>query len=157
MWWSGELRDRLGQFALPLALIAVCLLPSAGSARADSFDWRNVDGQNYMTRAKQQGPGQCWAFAGIATIEAKIKIALHNPACDIDNVNNENISWSGSAPRGEYIVRVDYYDGCGVEETDYVVTVRVEGRQPETFTGTFTGSGDQGGPGSGVEITRFTF
>lgn len=80
-----------------------------------------------------------------------------NPACDIDNVNNENISWSGSAPRGEYVVRVDYYDGCGVEETDYVVTVRVEGRQPQTFTGTFTGSGDQGGPGSGVEITRFTF
>jgi len=80
-----------------------------------------------------------------------------NPACDIDNVNNENISWSGSAPRGQYIVRVDYYDGCGVGETNYVVTVRVQGRQPQTFTGTFTGSGDQGGLGSGIEITRFTF
>ena len=80
-----------------------------------------------------------------------------NPACNIDNVNNENVTWpDGSAPRGEYIVRVAYYADCGVQETDYIVTVQVRGRAPELFTGTFTGAGTGGGAESGVEVARFT-
>jgi hypothetical protein len=81
-----------------------------------------------------------------------------NAGCSIDNVNNENIVYpTGEAVRGEYIVRVDYWSGCDAERSDYVVTVRVKGREPQTFSGSFTGAGDQGGAGSGVEITRFTY
>jgi hypothetical protein len=79
-----------------------------------------------------------------------------NPACAIDHVKNENITYA-NPPSGSYTVRVDYYDECGVTQTDYVVTVQRKGHAPETFTGSFTGAGDQGGAGSGTQITTFTF
>jgi hypothetical protein len=80
-----------------------------------------------------------------------------NAACNSDGPRNENIVWpTGSAPTGEYIVRVDHWAACGATQTDYVVTVQVQGSQPQVFTGTFTGAGDGGGATSGVEITRFT-
>lgn len=78
-----------------------------------------------------------------------------NAACSIDGVNQENITFE-SAPSGTYIVRVDYWDSCGVAETNYVVTVRAAGQQTRTFSGTFTGEGNHGGEGDGVEITQFT-
>lgn len=81
-----------------------------------------------------------------------------NAACDIDNKDNENITWpTGKAPRGTYTVRVDYFDGCGVSATNYIVTVHVTGKSPQTFSGSFNGSGDQGGAGAGKLITTFTF
>lgn len=81
-----------------------------------------------------------------------------NAGCALDNVNNENVTWpTGAAPRGQYIVRVDYWDSCGVSQTNYVVTVRVKGRAAQTFTGSLTGTGDQGAAGSGTEVTRFTY
>lgn len=81
-----------------------------------------------------------------------------NAGCSIDGKKNENITWpTGTPPRGNYIVRLDYWDSCGVAKTNYVVTVRVKGRSPQTFTGTFTGLGDNGGSGSGIQITTFTY
>jgi hypothetical protein len=78
-----------------------------------------------------------------------------NPDCDLDNVRNENITFS-DAPPGDYTVRVNYYDACGVDETNYVVTVQLPGADPQVFEGTFTGGGDNGGEGSGELITTFT-
>jgi len=81
-----------------------------------------------------------------------------NAGCQIDGVKNENVTFpTGQAPRGEYIVRVDYWSNCDVPQTKYVVTVRVAGRAPQTFTGTLTGEGDQGAEGSGTEVARFTY
>ncbi len=82
-----------------------------------------------------------------------------NAACDIDGVNNENITWTQTAPRGQYIVRVDYWSACNVtSNTNYVVTVRRQGQQPQTFTGSFApGDADAGGAGSGRTITNFNF
>ena len=80
-----------------------------------------------------------------------------NPACAIDGVQNENIVWpSGAAPRGRYVVRVDYFAGCGVASTNYIVTVRRSGAAPQTFRGSFSGNGDSGGAGSREEIVAFT-
>jgi hypothetical protein len=80
-----------------------------------------------------------------------------NPACFIDNINNENISYPNATPlTGEYIVRVDYFSSCSVERTNFVVTVNNNG-QRNVFTGFFTGPGDFGADGAGREITRFTF
>jgi uncharacterized protein YfaP (DUF2135 family) len=78
-----------------------------------------------------------------------------NAGCSIDGVRNENITWPvGRAPRGQYIVRVDYWSSCGVERTNYTVRVN-SGGNVQIFTGTFTGVGDQGGRGSGLLITTF--
>jgi uncharacterized protein YfaP (DUF2135 family) len=79
-----------------------------------------------------------------------------NAACSIDHVKNENITWA-NAPSGTYTVRVDYYDDCSVAQSDYVVTVQRKGHASQTFTGSFTGPGDNGGAGSGTQITTFTF
>lgn len=80
-----------------------------------------------------------------------------NAACGSDGPRNENVTWAdGTAPAGEYIVRVDNWSACGATRTDWVVTVQVRGRQPEVYTGFFTDAGDGGGVGSGVEVTRFT-
>jgi hypothetical protein len=81
-----------------------------------------------------------------------------NPACSIDGKNNENITWpSTTPPHGTYTVRLDYYAGCGVAATKYLVTVQVKGQTTRTFSGTFTGDGDGGAEGSGIDITTFTY
>lgn len=65
-----------------------------------------------------------------------------NAACSIDGRNAENVVWpSAGAPHGTYRVVLDYYDDCGVAQTDWVVTLQVAGAPPRTINGTFTGIG----------------
>ena len=79
-----------------------------------------------------------------------------NAGCSIDHVNNENITWASSAPSGTYKVLVDNWSSCSQSPINFVVTVTVAGRAPQTFTGQFTDAGDGGGAGSGRLITTFT-
>jgi hypothetical protein len=79
-----------------------------------------------------------------------------NAACAGDNVRNENISWPvGTAPQGAYTVRVDYWSECTAQQTNYTVVIHNEG-ETDIHYGMFSGPGDQGGAGSGVEIATFT-
>ena len=79
-----------------------------------------------------------------------------NAGCGSDSPRAENIRWpAGRAPTGRYTVRVDHWSNCGASSTNYTVRV-ISGTSSQTFTGTFTGSGDAGGAGSGVTITSFT-
>jgi uncharacterized protein YfaP (DUF2135 family) len=78
-----------------------------------------------------------------------------NPACDIDNKNNENIVFpTGMAPAGEYRVVVDYYDDCNVSRSDWVVTVQRKDQEPATFVGSFAGEAGANPP---AEVTTFTY
>ncbi len=78
-----------------------------------------------------------------------------NPACNLDNVNQENVFWE-LPPSGEYIVRVDYWSACGSYPANYRVTVtgcgveEVRTRRFESY------QADGGGAGSGTEVLRFT-
>jgi hypothetical protein len=95
-------------------------------------------------------------YYGQTVVESSGMLDLDsNPNCNIDGVNNENITWA-SAPEGTYIVRLDYFKSCDVEATSYIVTVQRMGEPFETFSGELTGDGDEGGAGAGVEITTFT-
>jgi hypothetical protein len=79
-----------------------------------------------------------------------------NAGCSIDGVNNENVTWTGAPPPGEYVVRVDFWSDCGGLPANYTVTTRVCG-EVRTYTGSFAGgTSDRGGRGSGVEIARFS-
>ena len=87
-----------------------------------------------------------------------------NAGCSLDHKRAENITWpTGKAPSGIYRVLVDYWDACTQGQTKYVVTINVKGHPPQTFSGTFSGAGDQGGQcftGSavvcGTSITQFS-
>jgi hypothetical protein len=82
-----------------------------------------------------------------------------NPACQIDNVDVENVIYpnGGVAPSGHYIVRVDYYQACGTPgPIPFEVEVRANG-QTEYYCGTFDPSESNGGAeGSGRYIAGFT-
>lgn len=60
-----------------------------------------------------------------------------NAACAIDNVNNENIVWpTGTAPSGTYDVNLVYWSACSQPQTNYTVTIAVQGQPPQIFSGT---------------------
>ena len=90
-----------------------------------------------------------------------------NPACSIDNINNENITYDDNdvVETGEYIVRVDLFSDCNVSNnTNYMVTAYYNGHilttssnnYPNPYSGSFVPTdADAGGAGSGVEVMRF--
>ncbi|OGY51220.1 MAG: hypothetical protein A3J65_02725 [Candidatus Buchananbacteria bacterium RIFCSPHIGHO2_02_FULL_45_11b] len=65
----------------------------------DSWDWRNVHGENWMTSVKDQGPaGTCQAFAFMGGMEAQINL-YYNNRVNIDL--SEQIKPDCSFPGGE--------------------------------------------------------
>jgi len=81
-----------------------------------------------------------------------------NPACEIDNIDNENVTWpNATPPAGQYIVRTDFYESCSGLSPAYQVTVNNCGNVSQ-FTGSFTpDQQDFGGAGSGVTVSTFNF
>jgi hypothetical protein len=84
-----------------------------------------------------------------------------NPACDIDGVNIENIFWPiDSAPAGEYVVEVQYYEACLTGTVNYTVTISV-GDDVQTLRGSVDETDmlpSDGNPevDSLIEVARFT-
>jgi autotransporter-associated beta strand protein len=64
-------------------LLMVAGLVAAVPARADSFNWCDVLGQDFVTPVKDQGStGECWAFSTVAALEAKYMITRNDPTYD---------------------------------------------------------------------------
>ena len=82
-----------------------------------------------------------------------------NAGCGSDGPRAENIFWGDGivVPRGEYILRVDYWSSCGAPSTTYTVTINLRGLPPKIFTGTLTGVGTSGAAGAGKTIAVFTY
>ncbi|MCP5105822.1 MAG: hypothetical protein GY950_20710 [bacterium] len=83
----------------------------ADSGKADyphAFDWRNVNGKNYVTPVKNQGRtecGSCVAFSTIAAIESNACITLKKPVTgknDID-LSESQLFFCNSKNCGEFL------------------------------------------------------
>jgi C1A family cysteine protease len=58
--------------------------PSIGST-PDEFSWKDFDGKDWMTPARNQGNcGSCWDFAALGAFESLIKIKEENPDLSLD-------------------------------------------------------------------------
>ncbi|MBN1598483.1 MAG: hypothetical protein JW894_09330 [Bacteroidales bacterium] len=89
-----------------------------------------------------------------------------NPACDLDGINNENITYDEEATIqvGEYTVRVDLHESCFVTDTTYftvkvlvndtLITELTSGTNPYYGQFEYTDA-DNGGEGSGVTVMTF--
>lgn len=80
-----------------------------------------------------------------------------NAQCEIDGIDIENIFWpTGDAPKGEYIVEVDYYEACVSDPVNFTVTVTVGGEVIDTIEGSFEADEAGGTNESRHEVGRFT-
>ncbi len=78
-----------------------------------------------------------------------------NAGCQIDNINQETISWpQGTAPSGSYTIVVHYYADCGQATAPWTLTLNEKGKSPQTFTGTFSGTSSDTQSSS---VTTFTY
>ncbi|MDN6280791.1 MAG: hypothetical protein L0J45_07290 [Psychroflexus sp.] len=76
-----------------------------------------------------------------------------NPACSIDGINNENITYSEEAQldAGTYDVYVDMYSNCDPSiATNFVVTAKLDGVEINTHVGNFPIDFPSNGGGSDI-------
>ncbi len=74
-----------------------------GRGLPSSFDWRDHNG-NWMTPIRDQGScGSCWAFAGVAMMEARYNIATGDPGFDPNLSEQILLSCSWGSCGGWYI------------------------------------------------------
>lgn len=81
-----------------------------------------------------------------------------NAGCSIDGINNENITWSSTAPTaGNYVVRLNLWSACNEPGPfPYVITTTVNGNS-EVFVGEMTLADEMaGGALAGTVITTLT-
>ncbi len=88
-----------------------------------SFDWRNQNGQNWMTSVKNQGGcGSCWAFASAGVTEGTYNIASGNPNLSLDLSEEYLVSdcYSmgsyGNCCGGDYVSALSYVRDNGVPD-----------------------------------------
>lgn len=62
-----------------------------------SWDWRNVNGQNWMPPIRDQGQcGSCWAFSAIGAVEGTYNIEQSTPGANTDLSEQDLVSCSGA-------------------------------------------------------------
>lgn len=87
----GTIRKRVILAALAGILLSCQLL------QAESFDWRNYNGEDYTTPIKNQGrTAACWAFAAVGALESKLEITAQNPDWNPD-VSEQHLICDGTA------------------------------------------------------------
>jgi len=87
-----------------------------------SFDWTNKDGQDWVTRVKNQSAcGSCWAFSAVGTVEAIYNIDKNNSDLDLDlseeTLNSDCLGGSDCCG-GSYTDALDYIRDNGIPDED---------------------------------------
>ena len=80
-----------------------------------------------------------------------------NAACQIDNLDRENVVWTGAAPAGHYIGRVDAFSLCGLKSTSWHMMAYQRGRIVQDTWGTITSAQAAMTHSTGSGMTAFEF
>ena len=79
-----ERKKRLGS-KYPIFSFTEKILTRTSPSLPARLDWRNYNGNSYVTPVKEQGDcGACWAFAVSAALESKILITQNTPNIPLD-------------------------------------------------------------------------
>ncbi len=90
-----------------------------------SFDWRNEDGQDWMTSVKNQGScGSCWAFSAVGIVEGTYNVESGNPDLDLDLSEEYLVS--------DCYTMGSYGNCCGGSHVDALEFVRDSGIPDES-------------------------
>ncbi len=75
----------LGYTPLDLSREKTIKLPEPLNDLPETFDWRNVDGENWNSPIRNQGQcGSCWAFGAMGALEAAVNLELNDSTVDLD-------------------------------------------------------------------------
>ena len=92
------------------------------------FDWRNYNGQDWTTIAKNQGScGSCWDFAAHSCLEAVINIVEGDSSLDLDLSEQYILScysggWGCGGSNAYYAYQYLYLNGGAIPETCFPYT-----------------------------------
>ncbi len=132
------MKSRSIHLSLVLCMAAVFGTDVFFSARplsAEDFDWRNVNGLNWLTPVKDQFGGTCWDFAGCGVIEAKYMLTRNDNTYQPD-VSEQQINWEtnpdmgNSVDGGNTYKVMDYFVNRGVVLESEIPTVGTDNRGP---------------------------
>lgn len=89
----------------------------------ESFDWRNKDGQDWMTPVKNQGGcGSCWAFSAVGAVEPQYNILTGNATLDLDLSEQYLVSdccaQCGSCGGGWHLTALEFTRDEGITDED---------------------------------------
>lgn len=87
--------------------IPVELSTDGSSVGPDNWDWRNVNGENWITPVKNQGScGSCWAFGTLAAMEGVTNV-FYNQHLNLDLSEQECVcTQPGSCETGGYVAQL---------------------------------------------------
>ncbi len=88
-----------------------------------SFDWRDVNGKNYITSVKAQSGGTCVAYGGVAVLEAVVQIEL-DEIFDCDLSEHYLFYCGGGNPSGGWYIdeAADFIKYTGVVDESCLKT-----------------------------------
>ena len=89
----------LFQVLFAIALLVASAFLAAGTASADDFDWRNINGQNWLSSVKSQFGGTCWAFGSMGTVEAHYMLTRNDFSFQPD-ISEQQVVWETNPDMG---------------------------------------------------------
>lgn len=102
---------------LSVAMIGLNLFLGTSFVSAESFNWENVSGQNWLTTVKdQKSSGMCWDFASCGVLEAKYMLTRNDSSFKPDVSEQELVcedQWMGNVSGGFQSGALDYLTSHG--------------------------------------------
>ena len=152
-----ELRFQLvaaGGAVGPVASIRMTSRATTTGTVSITATWDAVS--NLNLHVVEPGGFEIWSQAPTSPSGGALNRDAIGPNCLTETAPSETVSWANTTPPvGDYIVRLDQFNSCQSNITNYIVIIN-NGGSVTQFSGVFTPPGDAGGAGSGRLIKAFT-